>query len=437
MLDITNPEKIRRKFEKDIQRKLREIDTIDEETVFTWSWSGETAFFLQFTATSWQFCTREHAQIQVGYAPSFLQHVQAIRTATGRVETSPLSKIQLSHILRLSFWPFGNGRLGITATIHVSNVQSQPVAALASGAGGSEDSDADQPKEEGRDTVNDSSEDDDADDGDDELTFEVDQHTKARLKWGSSIHFEIQLVPYSGTAAMVTLIATTVAEVIVDNIRAVLIDSFPDDEDIPKSKDDRKKNHKFGRFVVNAGKSLLSVLAHNPITVAYVTGAIVLRFGNLKGFLKLFINVMLPNPDNPRFQLSMALALEHYIGGAGWTALTTFHDIAGDFIPFGPMRAAKGVVFDISAFYMLAACPEDGVSRLSFVGKSKRKDDNDKNESVDLPTITSVLAPINETKFELFAGSNISDGESNATSPSRKHHFWSRRRRSNAVNDDL
>jgi len=437
MLDVTNPEKIRRKFEKDIKRKLQEIQTIDEETVFTWSWSGETTFWLQFTATSWQFCTREHAQIQVGYAPSFMQHIQAVRTATGRVETWPLSKIQVGHVLKLSFWPFGTGRLGITATIHLSTVDEPTVAALGPAAEESNDSDAVGSDEDGNDTVNDSSEDEDADDEEDELAVEVDQRTKARLKWGSTVQFEIQLVRYTGTAAMVTLIATTVAEVIVNNIRAILFDPFPDDEDMPKSKHDKEKKKKFGAFLAKTGKSFLYVLTHNPVTVAYVTGAIVLRFGNLAGYLKLFINVELPNSDNPRFQFSMALSLEHYVGGAGWTAVSTFQDVAGDFIPFGPMRAAKGVVFDISAFYMLAACPEDGVSRLAFVGKSKRKDDNDKNESVDLPTITSVLAPINETKFELFAGSNISDGESNATSPSRKHHFWSRRRRSNAVNDDL
>jgi len=437
MLDVTNPEKIRRKFEKDIQRKLQEIDTIAEETVFTWSWSGETAFYLQFTATSWNFCTKERAQIQVGYAQSFQQHVQAIRKASGRMETRPLSKIKMSHALRLSFYPFGNARLGITATMHFSKVDEPTVAALGPAAEESNDSDASDAEEDGNDIVNDSSEDEDADDEEDELTVEVDQRTKARLKWGSTLQFEIQLVRYTGTAAMVTLIATAVAEVVVNNIRAILIDPFPDDEDMPKSKHDQEKKKKFGAFLVTAGKSFLSVLAHNPVTKASVVGSIVLRFGNLAGYLKLFINVVLPNPDNPRFQFSMALALEHKVGGAGWTAVSTFQDVAGDFIPFGPMRAARGVLFDISAFYMLAACPEDGVSRLSFVGKNKRKDDNDKNESVEWPTITSVLAPINETKFELFAGSNISDDEANASSPTRKHHFWSRRRRSNAVNDDL
>ena len=116
------------------------------------------------------------------YAPSFMQHMRAFRTATGRVETGPLSKIHVSHVLRLSFNPFGNSRLGIAPNIHFSKVHRPAVAALGSGAAESNNSDATVAEEDGHDTVSDTSEHGDTDDQDDELTVEVDQHTEARLQ---------------------------------------------------------------------------------------------------------------------------------------------------------------------------------------------------------------------------------------------------------------
>ena len=95
------PERIREKFEEDIERKLAETDIIQEETEFTWIWNGEvTVFFQGVSLESWELCTPDYSQIQLSWSPIYIQTIEALKTATGRIKTSPQHDVVRARLLR-------------------------------------------------------------------------------------------------------------------------------------------------------------------------------------------------------------------------------------------------------------------------------------------------------------------------------------------------
>ena len=87
MFDVITPEKIREKFEADIERKLEDTVAMDDESEFTWNFNGDTAVFFQFASVSgWEYCTPDYSQIQLSWAPNYVQRIRAVQSRSGRVQ---------------------------------------------------------------------------------------------------------------------------------------------------------------------------------------------------------------------------------------------------------------------------------------------------------------------------------------------------------------
>lgn len=435
MLDLMTPERIREKFEEDIERKLAETDIIQEETEFTWIWNGEvTVFFQGVSLESWELCTPDYSQIQLSWSPIYIQTIEALKTATGRIKTSPQHDVVRADTFRAAFYPFGTSRLGFIANLFLrvsSNYEEEDYSMKETfGRGHSiEEVENHALQKLEKDEKHEKKDDDDTDAGEADDSVEIKEegdevevifNKRVRVRWGTSLTLEIGLCSYSGTAALVTYIATLVAEVLITSIKPLLVDKIPPTEQWPASKRDSSKRKKFLDFVVGSGRAILHALVANPFTTAYVAGAIFMRFGGLRGELRLFIDLSLPTvhlhmfDETMPFVISMGIGIIHIIGKE-WELVKETAEHFDGFVPIATLNALNGLVFDISGFLMLAACPSDGIPRLASLNKTSSGN------------VTELLEPIDEENFE----TNVSEPVEELSTTRRRRSFfkrlWSRR----------